>query len=234
MASINVYPLDTLITKNDKVIGTDSTGTITRNYSFEKIADFFNTSGRIQSNSSRFVFKGTSAEKASGTISLNQNVVTKNFSDISNIVFSKFDTLGTNISSIYEFLEGSRVVVQKSSDTSVLGIFDWITSTVDENDSNFYNIVLSHVDSIGAIEDEEYYLVYLLQYDVSASNDKFFSQTISIAQNPWTINHNMNKFPAATIVLSTGQKGYGDVTYVDNNNLTISFAGDESGKVYLN
>jgi len=41
MASINVYPLDTLITKNDKVIGTDSTGTITRNYSFEKIADFF-------------------------------------------------------------------------------------------------------------------------------------------------------------------------------------------------
>jgi hypothetical protein len=44
----------------------------------------------------------------------------------------------------------------------------------------------------------------------------------------------MNKFPAATIVLSTGQKGYGDVTYVDNNNLTISFAGDESGKVYLN
>ena len=37
MASINVYPLDTLIAKNDKVIGTDSSGTITKNYSFEKI-----------------------------------------------------------------------------------------------------------------------------------------------------------------------------------------------------
>jgi hypothetical protein len=234
MASINVYPLDTLIAKNDKVIGTDSSGTITKNYSFEKISDFFNSSGRIQSNSSRFVFKGTSAEKASGTISLNENVVTKNFSDISNVVFSKFDTLGTNISAIYEFLEGSRVIIQKASDVSVLGVYDWTTSTVDSNDNTFFDVALSSVSSIGAIEDEEEYLVYLLQYDVAASNDKFFSRTISIAQNPWTINHNMNKFPAATIVLSTGQKGYGDVTYVDNNNLTISFAGDESGKVYLN
>lgn len=234
MASINVYPLDTLIAKNDKVIGTDSSGTITKNYSFEKISDFFNSSGRIQSNSSRFVFKGTSAEKASGTISLNENVVTKNFSDISNVVFSKFDTLGTNISAIYEFLEGSRVIIQKASDVSVLGVYDWTTSTVDSNDNTFFNVSLSSVNSIGAIEDEEEYLVYLLQYDVAASNDKFFSQTISVAENPWEINHNMNKFPAATIVLSTGQKGYGDVTYVDNNNLTISFAGDESGKVYLN
>ena len=234
MASINVYPLDTLITKNDKVIGTDSSGTITKNYSFEKIADFFNSSGRIQSNSSRFVFKGTSAEKASGTISLNENVVTKNFSDISSIVFSKFDTLGTNISAIYEFLEGSRIIIQKASDVSVLGIYDWTTSTVDSNDNTFFDVALSSVSSIGAIEDEEEYLVYLLQYDVAASNDKFFSKTFSIASNPWSVNHNMNKFPAATIVLSTGQKGYGDVTYVDNNNLTISFAGDESGKVYLN
>ncbi len=234
MASINVYPLDTIITKDDKVIGSDSTGSITRNYSFEKISDFLNSSGRIQSNTSRFVFKGTSAEKTTGTISLNENVVSKNFSDISSLVFSKFDTLGTNISSIYEFLEGSRVIIQKASDVSVLGIYDWTTSTIDSNDNTFFNVLLSSVNSIGAIEDEEEYLVYLLQYDVAASNDKFFSQTISIAQNPWTINHNMNKFPAATIVLSTGQKGYGDVTYVDNNNLTISFAGDESGKVYLN
>lgn len=234
MASINVYPLDTIITKDDKVIGSDSTGSITRNYSFEKIADFLNSSGRIQSNTYRFVFKGTSAEKTTGTISLNENVVSKNFSDISSIVFSKFDTLGTNISSIYEFLEGSRVIIQKASDVSVLGVYDWTTSTIDSNDNTFFNVSLSSVNSIGAIEDEEEYLVYLLQYDVAASNDKFFSQTISQAKNPWAINHNMNKFPAATIVLSTGQKGYGDVTYVDNNNLTISFAGDESGKVYLN
>ena len=74
----------------------------------------------------------------------------------------------------------------------------------------------------------------MLQYDVAASNDKFYSESIDNAINPWSINHNLNKFPSVTVVLSSGQKGYGDVTYVDNNNLTITFAGDESGKVYIN
>ena len=234
MASINVYALDTLISKDDKVIGTDSAGTITKNYSFEGIADFLNTSGRIESANSRFVFKGTVAQKASGTISLTENVVTKNFSDVSSLVISKYDKLGTDISSVYEFLEGSRVIIQKASNVSVLGIFDWNTSTVDSNDSDFYNITLSFIDGLSYLENEEEYLVYLLQYDVAASNDKFYSEEITVASNPWSINHNLKKFPSVTVVLSTGQKGHGDVTYVDNNNVTITFAGDETGKVYIN
>ena len=36
------------------------------------------------------------------------------------------------------------------------------------------------------------------------------------------------------MVLSTGQKGYGDVIYIDENNLTITFASAESGKAYIN
>ena len=234
MASINVYALDTLISKDDKVIGTDSAGTITKNYSFEGIADFLNTSGRIESANSKFIFKGTTTQKTSGTISLTENVVTKNFSDVSNLVISKYDKLGTDISSVYEFLEGSRVIIQKASNVSVLGIFDWNTSTVDSNDSDFYNITLTYIDGLSYLENEEEYLVYLLQYDVAASNDKFYSEEITVASNPWSINHNLNKFPSVTVVLSTGQKGHGDVTYVDNDNVTITFAGDETGKVYIN
>lgn len=234
MASINFYPLDSLITKFDKVIGTDHSGNVTKNFSFEDILNFANTSARIESPNSRFVFKGTQTEKASGTISLNENVVTKNFSDVSSIVVSKFDKLGTNISAVYEFLEGSRVVIQKASDVSVLGIFDWNTSTVNSGDTNFYDITLSYINGLSYLENDEEYLVYLLQYDVAASNDKFYSESIDNAINPWSINHNLNKFPSVTVVLSSGQKGYGDVTYVDNNNLTITFAGDESGKVYIN
>jgi len=36
------------------------------------------------------------------------------------------------------------------------------------------------------------------------------------------------------MVLSTGQVGIADVAYIDENNLTITFSGDESGKAYLN
>ena len=38
MARISTYALDTDITTNDKVIGTDSAGTITKNY---KVSDLF-------------------------------------------------------------------------------------------------------------------------------------------------------------------------------------------------
>ena len=36
------------------------------------------------------------------------------------------------------------------------------------------------------------------------------------------------------MVLSTGQQGFGDVTFIDKNNLTIAFAGAISGKAYIN
>jgi len=54
------------------------------------------------------------------------------------------------------------------------------------------------------------------------------------ASATWTVQHNLNKFPSVTMTLSTGQKGYGDIVYIDENNLTITFASAESGKAYMN
>ncbi len=56
----------------------------------------------------------------------------------------------------------------------------------------------------------------------------------AVASATWTVQHDLDKFPSVTMVLSTGQKGYGDIVYIDENNLTITFAGAESGKAYLN
>jgi hypothetical protein len=54
------------------------------------------------------------------------------------------------------------------------------------------------------------------------------------ASATWTVQHNLDKFPSVTMALSTGQKGYGDIVYIDENNLTITFASAESGKAYMN
>jgi hypothetical protein len=56
----------------------------------------------------------------------------------------------------------------------------------------------------------------------------------AVASATWTVQHNLNKFPSCTMVLGTGQQGYGDVTFIDENNLTITFASAESGKAYIN
>ena len=67
-----------------------------------------------------------------------------------------------------------------------------------------------------------------------SNDDKTFVFNQAVAASTWNIQHNLNKFPSATMVLSTGQKGYGDITYIDENNLTITFASAESGKAYMN
>ena len=54
------------------------------------------------------------------------------------------------------------------------------------------------------------------------------------ASATWTVQHNLDKFHSVTMALSTGQKGYGDIVYIDENNLTITFASAESGKAYMN
>ena len=70
--------------------------------------------------------------------------------------------------------------------------------------------------------------------DVTDMGDKNYVHPQGVASAIWTVQHNLNKFPSCTMVLSTGQQGYGDVTFIDENNLTITFAGAESGKAYIN
>lgn len=50
----------------------------------------------------------------------------------------------------------------------------------------------------------------------------------------WIINHNMNKFPAVTIVLSDGSSVYADVHYISNNRIDILFKKPTDGRAYLN
>ena len=70
--------------------------------------------------------------------------------------------------------------------------------------------------------------------DVVDMGDKNYVHNQPVASITWTVQHNLDKFPSCTMVLSTGQQGYGDVTFIDENNLTITFASAESGKAYIN
>jgi len=70
--------------------------------------------------------------------------------------------------------------------------------------------------------------------DVVDMGDKNYVHDQPVASITWTVQHNLDKFPSCTMVLSTGQQGYGDVTFIDENNLTITFSGAVSGKAYIN
>ena len=53
-------------------------------------------------------------------------------------------------------------------------------------------------------------------------------------QATWTITHGLDRFPAVSVVDSTGYTVEGDVFYVSANQVVLNFAGAFSGVAYLN
>ncbi len=74
----------------------------------------------------------------------------------------------------------------------------------------------------------------------NASSGKWTSAPSSYTHNQsssstlWTVTHNLGKFPSVTVVDSAGTWFVGDVSYTNENELTISFRYAFSGKAYCN
>lgn len=64
--------------------------------------------------------------------------------------------------------------------------------------------------------------------------DKHYTHTQDVVSDIWTIQHNLNKKPSVTVIDSGNSVVEGDISYIDNNTLTISFSGAFSGKAYCN
>jgi hypothetical protein len=49
----------------------------------------------------------------------------------------------------------------------------------------------------------------------------------------WQIDHNLGGYPAVAVVDSANRVGFGEVTYIDVNRLTVAFSAGFSGRAYL-
>lgn len=61
-----------------------------------------------------------------------------------------------------------------------------------------------------------------------------YTHTQNSASERWEIDHGLGRFPSVSVVDSAGSLIYGDVTYNDENTLTVTFTSAFSGKAYLN
>lgn len=61
-----------------------------------------------------------------------------------------------------------------------------------------------------------------------------YRHTQQISEKTWAIRHNLQKYPSITVVDSGGSVVTGDVKYVDENQVEISFNSAFSGKAYCN
>lgn len=94
-------------------------------------------------------------------------------------------------------------------------------------------IITSGVTSIGGASGE-----ILLNNSLQMSNNTLQSATYihkqDASSDTWNITHNLNKYPSVTIIDSGDNVVYGDITYIDKNNLQIKFSAAFGGKAYLN
>lgn len=70
---------------------------------------------------------------------------------------------------------------------------------------------------------------------IGGGGDANYVHTQGSPSATWNIQHNLGKKPSVVVVSSLDNIVHGDVQYVDNNNVTITFeSGAFSGKAYFN
>ena len=228
MARISSYPTDQNIVGSDKVIGTDNAGLITKNYTLDGISNWMNASGSVAiAGQNNYSFNVTGA--TSGTIS----GVTPNtpFANITALTFSKTSAAGTDVINYLSTLVGRSVLLARLDNLNNFGVYTLQSLVVDAGNADLYNASFTPITANGNITADKYY-GFAVYPELSA--DKHFTFTQSTATNTWNITHNLGKFPSVSVVDSGNTVVYGDIDYIDNNSLTITFSAAFGGKAYMN
>ena len=239
MARISTYGVDAKPELNDKVIGTDTAPGAdlrTKNYSLGEIIDLFNQSNALGvADQSIFLYQSDISQgRDAGTISfVAGGGVGTPFSTITQVLISKTAPGNKSVAQYLPLFIGKDIILAESGNINNFGTYKVASITTDIAEPNFFLVTLENYASNGVISLDGYY-IFSEFVDANSAGDKNFVFNQAVASATWAVQHNLDKFPSCTMVLSTGQQGYGDVTFIDENNLTITFAGAESGKAYIN
>jgi hypothetical protein len=232
MARLETYPYDRRVTDDDAWIGTEAGTNFTKQYTAADVAKYLNTNGKISSGT-QMVYQYVSTSMAlPGTLALEAGGGDTPFSSVTALTLSVTDKGFQNTSAFVNYLVGSDIIINKQKDLLQFGHFKVISYSL--IDPDFYTINVSFVGGQGGFEDEEFYDVDNFLLASSISSDLHFTYTQSPASAVWNITHNLGKNPSVSVVDSAGSLVVGEVSYIDNNNLTITFISAFSGKAYLN
>lgn len=227
MARLNQYPLDGSIDKTDLLLGSDNGGA-TKNYQISDIGKAiskFNMSGQPQ-----ICYRYNKGNNLTGNISIvGETNATKTFTSITSVIVSKFAFGETNTAeNILLNMVGQEITITDIDNPNNFGAYTLDSATVLSSDNNFYTLALFNTGGAGNIVYDQFYVM------TSKKGDLSFVHTQTNPSNTWSITHNLGKKPSVTIVTATDTTVIGDVTYNNNNQLTINLSSANSGKAYLN
>ncbi len=227
MARISSYPRDLNITDQDAWIGTDASNRATKNFTAAAVAKYLNIKGKI-SISAQMIFKlvdlaaptaGDFVGPADGSAISSATTMDLSITDVS----------GANTVAFITYLVGNNILISEQNDINNFGHFT-IDSYVQKT-ADVYTLTLTSLTGNGNFDVDKFYdfAVFTL-----SSPDKTFEYTQGVPATTWNIQHNLNNFPSITVIDTADTVVTGQYTYIDNNNVTLTFSAGFAGKAYLN
>tara|TARA_R100001509_G_scaffold22631_1_gene11896 strand:+ start:671 stop:1357 length:687 start_codon:yes stop_codon:yes gene_type:complete len=228
MARINTYAIDSNVDKTDLLLGSDQ-GTTTKNFKIIDVAKAITKSNMVGQPQIAYVYN--QATRIPGSITIDGGPENKTFSSITSIVVSKFNFGSTDTAQdLLLSMVGDEVTLSSIDNANHFGTYTLDSATVLPADNNYYTLALFNKGGNGNIVKDQGYVLS------SKKGDKSFvyTQQVGNPQSVWNITHNLGKKPSVTIATSTNAVVVGEVTYVNDNQLTITLSSANSGKAYLN
>ena len=233
MARISTYINASPVVDEDKWIGTDYLNNdSTKNFTAAAVAKYLNINGKISMGTQMVYQYVSTSQYAPGTLALEMGGADTLFSDVTSLTLSVTDRGFQNTSAFVNYLVGSDIIINEQKNLLQFGHFKINSYTLIT--PGFYNIDVAFIGGQGGFEDEKFYDIDNFILASSIQGDLNFTFTQSSASAQWVIQHDLGKNPSVSVVDSAGSLVVGEVSYINNNNLIITFISAFSGKAYLN
>ena len=236
MALISSYPDYLPVNDLDRWIGTNSTNGSTRNFTAQQIADYLNLKAKIMigGQMSYQYDKDTAIGTIGKMFNINgvQGVANVPFNTITTFDISTLDLSDEIVTQFFQYLIGSNILIGEGDAISNFGHYTLDTLT-QIGLTPFYTATVTYLGGNGNLLDDQIYTIF--QFDtLSTTVSPTFTFVQAAAATVWNIPHNLGKFPSVSIINNNSIVINGEVTYIDNNNVTLNFSAGFSGTAYLN
>ena len=167
MTKISIYQIDDYVTADDKWIGTDvNTYNKTKNFTPRKVAKYFNENEVINtSNSIRYRYDtiAITDSRKQGTLSFETEIgATVPIDTITTFILSKDTQGGKDVSNFLNVLPTTKVILQKSDNIDIFGLFR-ITGVVEDLiEPGFFVVTLEFLSGNGSLEEDKDYIISLI------------------------------------------------------------------------
>ena len=232
MARIGSYLTDDNVTGDDKVLGTDSSGS-TKNYELDSIADYFSKANVIAVGGQViYEYKSDSVGMTHAEFTSNDGAGGDGIlmSVIDDIVINKAVRNNLAVTELLKRIFDGRFRIYGV--TNADDYYDYEVTRIEDHPevTNAYKISVVPIsgNANSTFSDEDYYAFS------PATGDKTFTHTQGSASTTWVITHNLGKYPSVSIQDSAGSDLVGDIDYNSDRKLTITFSGAVSGTAHLN